>query len=197
MSYEEEDACNDRRVQGVAHKHGLRITTRITSAIFDAWRERCCCGVSTPRRTRKHTEDTPAPAAHLDGTVNRRRYSLAAARSMWTTGRASNPLLPTCTDTPALQCQKRPTTVSKRPTTLHRHTGTQRRVPSPNRYMAFARFCFCKNNKRTININDTDTDTDTPAHRHRYTNRHTSASTQTQTQTKTHTLRVQDLGFRV
>jgi hypothetical protein len=26
-----------------------------------------------------------------------------------------------------------------------------RRVPSPNRYMAVARFCFCKNNKRTIN----------------------------------------------
>jgi hypothetical protein len=26
----------------------------------------------------------------------------------------------------------------------------QRRVPSPNRYMAFAKFCFCKNNKRTI-----------------------------------------------
>jgi hypothetical protein len=25
-----------------------------------------------------------------------------------------------------------------------------RRVPSPNRYMAVARFCFCKNNKRTI-----------------------------------------------
>jgi hypothetical protein len=24
------------------------------------------------------------------------------------------------------------------------------RVPSPNRYMAFAKFCFCKNNKRTI-----------------------------------------------
>jgi hypothetical protein len=24
------------------------------------------------------------------------------------------------------------------------------RLPSPNRYMAFARFCFCKNNKRTI-----------------------------------------------
>jgi hypothetical protein len=24
------------------------------------------------------------------------------------------------------------------------------RVPSPNRYMAVARFCFCKNNKRTI-----------------------------------------------
>jgi len=27
-----------------------------------------------------------------------------------------------------------------------------RRVPSPNRYMAFARFCFCKNNKRMIII---------------------------------------------
>ena len=26
----------------------------------------------------------------------------------------------------------------------------ERRVQSPNRYMAFARFCFCKNNKRTI-----------------------------------------------
>ena len=26
----------------------------------------------------------------------------------------------------------------------------ERRVPSPNRYMAFARFCFCKNNKRTM-----------------------------------------------
>jgi hypothetical protein len=26
----------------------------------------------------------------------------------------------------------------------------QRRVPSPNRYMAFAKFCFCKNNKRTM-----------------------------------------------
>ena len=26
----------------------------------------------------------------------------------------------------------------------------ERRVPSPNRYMAFARFCFCKNNKRMI-----------------------------------------------
>ena len=24
------------------------------------------------------------------------------------------------------------------------------RVPSPNRYMAVARFCFCKNNKRMI-----------------------------------------------
>jgi len=31
--------------------------------------------------------------------------------------------------------------------------GPERRVPSPNRYMAVARFCFCKNNKRTI-IND-------------------------------------------
>jgi hypothetical protein len=29
-----------------------------------------------------------------------------------------------------------------------------RRVPSPNRYMAVARFCFCKNNKRTIDHND-------------------------------------------
>ena len=29
----------------------------------------------------------------------------------------------------------------------------ERRVPSPNRYMAFARFCFCKNNKRKIIIN--------------------------------------------
>jgi hypothetical protein len=28
----------------------------------------------------------------------------------------------------------------------------ERRVPSPNRYMAFAKFCFCKNNKRTIII---------------------------------------------
>jgi len=28
----------------------------------------------------------------------------------------------------------------------------ERRVPSPNRYMSFARFCFCKNNKRTIII---------------------------------------------
>jgi hypothetical protein len=28
----------------------------------------------------------------------------------------------------------------------------ERRVPSPNRYMVFARFCFCKNNKRTIII---------------------------------------------
>ena len=27
-----------------------------------------------------------------------------------------------------------------------------RRVPSPNRYMAVARFCFCKNNKRTIDL---------------------------------------------
>jgi hypothetical protein len=26
----------------------------------------------------------------------------------------------------------------------------ERRVPSPNRYMAFAKFCFCKNNKRMI-----------------------------------------------
>ena len=26
----------------------------------------------------------------------------------------------------------------------------ERRVPSPNRYMAFAKFCFCKNNKSTI-----------------------------------------------
>ena len=25
-----------------------------------------------------------------------------------------------------------------------------RRVPSPNRYMAVAKFCFCKNNKRSI-----------------------------------------------
>ena len=29
----------------------------------------------------------------------------------------------------------------------------ERRVPSPNRYMAFAKFCFCKNNKRTIDPN--------------------------------------------
>jgi hypothetical protein len=28
----------------------------------------------------------------------------------------------------------------------------ERRVPSPNRYMALAKFCFCKNNKRTIII---------------------------------------------
>jgi hypothetical protein len=34
----------------------------------------------------------------------------------------------------------------------------ERRVPSPNRYMAFAKFCFCKNNKRTIDHDDqTDT----------------------------------------
>jgi len=25
-----------------------------------------------------------------------------------------------------------------------------RRVPSPNRYIAVAKFCFCKNNKRLI-----------------------------------------------
>ena len=31
----------------------------------------------------------------------------------------------------------------------------ERRVPSPNRYMAFVRFCFCKNNKRTIIIDTT------------------------------------------
>jgi hypothetical protein len=30
----------------------------------------------------------------------------------------------------------------------------ERRVPSPNRYMALAKFCFCKNNKRTIIINN-------------------------------------------
>ena len=32
----------------------------------------------------------------------------------------------------------------------------ERRVPSPNRYMAFARFCFCKNNKRTIDRSGLD-----------------------------------------
>jgi hypothetical protein len=28
--------------------------------------------------------------------------------------------------------------------------GPERRVPSPNRYIAYAKFCFCKNNKRII-----------------------------------------------
>ena len=28
--------------------------------------------------------------------------------------------------------------------------GPERRVPSPNRYIADAKFCFCKNNKRII-----------------------------------------------
>ena len=27
-----------------------------------------------------------------------------------------------------------------------------RRVPSPNRYIAVAKFCFCKNNKRLIDL---------------------------------------------
>ena len=27
-----------------------------------------------------------------------------------------------------------------------------RRVPSPNRYIAVAKFCFCKNNKRLIGL---------------------------------------------
>ena len=31
--------------------------------------------------------------------------------------------------------------------------GPERRVPSPNRYIADAKFCFCKNNKRIIIIN--------------------------------------------
>ncbi len=35
---------------------------------------------------------------------------------------------------------------------VYRRGHGERRVPSPNRYMAFARFCFCKNNKRTIII---------------------------------------------
>jgi hypothetical protein len=30
--------------------------------------------------------------------------------------------------------------------------GPERRVPSPNRYIAVASFCFCKNNKRSIII---------------------------------------------
>jgi hypothetical protein len=30
--------------------------------------------------------------------------------------------------------------------------GPERRVPSPNRYIADAKFCFCKNNKRIIII---------------------------------------------
>jgi hypothetical protein len=28
--------------------------------------------------------------------------------------------------------------------------GPERRVPFPNRYIAVAKFCFCKNNKRMI-----------------------------------------------
>jgi len=43
--------------------------------------------------------------------------------------------------------------------------GFERRVPSPNRYMAFARFCFCKNNKRTIDrhgLTDMSDQEDTP-----------------------------------
>jgi len=32
------------------------------------------------------------------------------------------------------------------------NSSPERRVPSPNRYMAVASFCFCKNNKRTIII---------------------------------------------
>jgi hypothetical protein len=35
-----------------------------------------------------------------------------------------------------------------------------RRVPSPNRYIAVARFCFCKNNKRTIDRCDRTRRTD-------------------------------------
>ncbi len=44
--------------------------------------------------------------------------------------------------------------VSARTNKRHHHHPfiIKRRVPSPNRYMAFARFCFCKNNKRTIII---------------------------------------------
>ena len=38
----------------------------------------------------------------------------------------------------------------------------ERRVPSPNRYMAFAKFCFCKNNKRTIDRLVLDSVTSTP-----------------------------------
>jgi len=30
--------------------------------------------------------------------------------------------------------------------------GPEKRVPSPNRYIADAKFCFCKNNKRMIII---------------------------------------------
>jgi hypothetical protein len=30
--------------------------------------------------------------------------------------------------------------------------GQERRVPSPNRYIVDAKFCFCKNNKRIIII---------------------------------------------
>ena len=29
-----------------------------------------------------------------------------------------------------------------------------RRVPSPNRYIAIAKFCFCKNNKRLIELTE-------------------------------------------
>jgi len=32
------------------------------------------------------------------------------------------------------------------------NSSPERRVPSPNRYMAVASFCFCKNNKRSIII---------------------------------------------
>jgi len=32
--------------------------------------------------------------------------------------------------------------------------GPERRVPSPNRYIADTKFCFCKNNKRIIIILD-------------------------------------------
>jgi hypothetical protein len=30
----------------------------------------------------------------------------------------------------------------------------ERRIPSPNRYIADAKFCFCKNNKRIIIIGE-------------------------------------------
>ena len=36
--------------------------------------------------------------------------------------------------------------------------GPERRVPIPNRYIAVASFCFCKNNKRTIIIRGTRTE---------------------------------------
>jgi hypothetical protein len=60
-----------------------------------------------------------------------------------------------------------------------------RRVPSPNRYMAVARFCFCKNNKRTIDRGKTQPDTHMHTHAHTYA--HTYANTYAHTVAYIHT----------
>jgi len=50
----------------------------------------------------------------------------------------------------SFSCCSSCTTITSRPAPHCTRAGPERRVPSPNTYIADAKFCFCKNNKRII-----------------------------------------------